>query len=189
MLQAIKRFRIRELSALPKIDALTANSSLKIRNPFLPHKNPDTGRWAPPKYSLRRQAELIKKARASNTLNLLPPGLKFGVDEVIEAKEVKVAKPEVLARSEFWKYELEWEGKLKQKEVPGQDVGNKLYAGKRRMFKGHKWERTREQREEKRKMLMKGMAKRIERFKTTYRRKRPSPISVPRHTNYTRLPF
>src|ERR1700679_3695909 len=46
-------------------------------NPFVPHKNLESGRWAPPRYSLRRQADLIKHARASGTLHLLPPGPKM----------------------------------------------------------------------------------------------------------------
>ena len=41
-------------------------------NPFLPHKNDQTGRWHPPIYSLRRQAELVKLARAHGVEDLLP---------------------------------------------------------------------------------------------------------------------
>lgn len=41
-------------------------------NPFMPHKNPSTGRWNPPIYSLRRQAELVKMARSHGVEDLLP---------------------------------------------------------------------------------------------------------------------
>lgn len=41
-------------------------------NPFLPHKHPATGRWHPPIYSLRRQADLVKMARAHGVEDLLP---------------------------------------------------------------------------------------------------------------------
>jgi hypothetical protein len=86
-LQAIKRFRLYELhglqahverygpSAKPSIESSHKTTSpntraLALPNPFLPHLNPKTGWWAPAQYSLRRQAELIKKVKMSNTLAL-----------------------------------------------------------------------------------------------------------------------
>ena len=41
-------------------------------NPFLHQKHPVTGRWHDPKYSLRRQADLVKMARAYGVEELLP---------------------------------------------------------------------------------------------------------------------
>ncbi|KAK3310013.1 uncharacterized protein B0T15DRAFT_564162 [Chaetomium strumarium] len=41
-------------------------------NPFLPTKHPVTGRWHDPKYSMRRQAELVKMAREHGVEELLP---------------------------------------------------------------------------------------------------------------------
>ena len=41
-------------------------------NPFMPLKHPVTGRWHDPKYSLRRQAELVKMAREHGVEELLP---------------------------------------------------------------------------------------------------------------------
>ncbi|KAK0618218.1 hypothetical protein B0T17DRAFT_537272 [Bombardia bombarda] len=41
-------------------------------NPFLPLKHPATGKWHDPKYSLRRQAELVKLAREHGVEELLP---------------------------------------------------------------------------------------------------------------------
>ena len=41
-------------------------------NPFLPYKHPVTGKWHNPKYSLRRQAELVKMAREHGVEELLP---------------------------------------------------------------------------------------------------------------------
>ena len=46
-------------------------------NPFQPHKNPRTGRWHPPIYSLRRQAELVKLARNHGVEELLPHSQKL----------------------------------------------------------------------------------------------------------------
>jgi large subunit ribosomal protein L25 len=41
-------------------------------NPFQTWKNPVTGRWRPPMFSLRRQAELVKKAMNYGVAELLP---------------------------------------------------------------------------------------------------------------------
>jgi large subunit ribosomal protein L25 len=45
-------------------------------NPFLPWRNPETSRWRAPKYSLRRQADLIKLAKKHGVEPLLPPSRK-----------------------------------------------------------------------------------------------------------------
>jgi hypothetical protein len=57
-----------------------------------------------------------------------------------------------------------WDGVVKTKPAR---VG--LYSGKKRMFKGHKWERTMEGREKRRKVLMRDMKERILRYKTVCR--------------------
>ena len=49
-------------------------------NPFKPHKHPETGRWHDPVFSLRRQADLVKMAKANGVEELLPYTLK-GSDE------------------------------------------------------------------------------------------------------------
>lgn len=64
-----------------------------------------------------------------------------------------------------WDRKIRWEGEVKAKEVKGADVGNRLYAGKRRMFKGHKWERVRGKRLEMQARMMRFMSKRIARYK------------------------
>ncbi|KAL8721532.1 MAG: hypothetical protein Q9181_007687 [Wetmoreana brouardii] len=45
-------------------------------NPFKAHKHPETGRWHDPVYSLRRQADLVKLAKANDVEDLLPYTLK-----------------------------------------------------------------------------------------------------------------
>lgn len=168
-LQAVKHFRVRELAPILKADPKVANARPKILNPFLPHKNPESGRWAPPKYSLRRQADLVKSARAAGLLHLLPPGPKLSPKE-IESASASASAPapvtETSGEAKWWAAPVQWDGEYKEKEVKGADVGNRLYAGRKRMFKGHKWERTLEKRTWKRKMLMKDMEERIERFKS-----------------------
>ncbi|PIL23283.1 hypothetical protein GSI_14593 [Ganoderma sinense ZZ0214-1] len=202
-MQAVKRFRMRELAPLLRNDAKLSNPRPNVRSPFLPHKSADTGRWSSAKYSLRRQADLVKNARASGTLHLLPPGPKLSLAELATASQaaaastaqasssvVEVAEQEAKAKGKkLWDMPVEWKGEYKEKEVKGADVGNRLYAGKKRMFKGHKWERTQQERHREQKMLMRDMKARIERFKTTYRRKTPSPVSVARPVSYSKLPF
>ena len=247
-LRAVKQFRVRELTLSPKArtpPAATAASILHspqrppepspgsrsgtALNPFVPHKNDKSGRWAPPKYSLRRQADLVKHARASGTLHLLPPGPKMSAAQLLAATntltsstspssasasilgegrvagagaeapmvenglvslrrgqvqgqgqgqrrelegEEEEARGEAPAPAQDfqdahleWTRPVEWVGAVRERNVAGADVGNRLYAGKKRMFKGHKWERTRERRVARTKMLLRDMDKRVQRFK------------------------
>lgn len=113
----------------------------------------------------------MKKAKESNTLHLLPAGPKFSTKELVAA--VKAAPPQETTpvkagkkkEGAVWLRGVEWEGEVKEKEVPGADVGNKLYAGKWRMFKGHQWQRTLEARQAKREKAMKVMERRIKWFR------------------------
>ncbi|KAI4207324.1 MAG: hypothetical protein LQ348_000598 [Seirophora lacunosa] len=55
-------------------------------NPFKPHRHPETGRWHDPVYSLRRQADLVKLARANGVEELLPYTFK-GTEEGRKRRE------------------------------------------------------------------------------------------------------
>ncbi|KAF7973049.1 hypothetical protein HWV62_16340 [Athelia sp. TMB] len=191
-LQAIKNFRLKEIRAprykvltnyrapVPKAAAAPSTSKADAAkdataapppaadaqahgqpNPFLPRFNVKTGRWAPAKYSLRAQAELIKHAKRSGTVALLPPGPKMDALDILAHVSSTRGPPKAL-----WAHKdaVQWEGAPKAK-VPGAEIGNRLYAGKRRMFKGHKWERTKAAVEVRRAMLLKDMPKRIVRYK------------------------
>lgn len=57
------------------------------RNPFLPFKNPRTGNWQGPAYSLRRQADLFKLAKTHGVLSLMPLSPKH--PEVKEQKRIE----------------------------------------------------------------------------------------------------
>ncbi|KAG2363487.1 hypothetical protein BDR07DRAFT_1450685 [Suillus spraguei] len=198
-LQAIKRFRIRELGAIALPSPALVNSAPKTKlypkNPFIPKLNPKTGRWAPPKYSLRQQALLVKKARESGTLALLPPGPKISVSEIAASGQAIVPGPSASEKSQVknaaapWTRPVEWIGEVKEKKVIGAEVGNRLYAGKKRMFKGHKWQRIAEKREKQRALLMRSMPKRIKEFKQYYKRRRPHPLKPPRTAKNAKLPF
>lgn len=60
--------------------------SLLFLNPFERHKHPVTGRWHDPAFSLRRQADLVKLARANGVEELLPFTVK-GTEERIRRRE------------------------------------------------------------------------------------------------------
>jgi large subunit ribosomal protein L25 len=177
-LRALKTFRVRELAVLPSQAASTVK---QLPNPFLPHKNPVTGRWAPAKYSLRRQAELIKSAKVADLVHLLPIGPKYSLEERLAAR---IALGVDRAEGEWWQQKVEWQGELQdEKEPPKNKVvakkrgpilnlkqmdglgAIKLYAARKRMFKGHKWERVKAARDRKTRMLMRSMGERIERYR------------------------
>ncbi|KNZ73508.1 hypothetical protein J132_03272 [Termitomyces sp. J132] len=192
--KAVRSFRIKQLASLQSyvihngpLPAPSSEQSTphRLPNPFVPHKNPLTGRWAPPTISLRRQADLVKKAKASNTLYLLPPGPKnpklsvpsteiaaklaheqFGGKEgkgVLKGPSSKKKWKQSL--KDTWMNPVGWVGEPKVKEVPGAELGTRLYAAKKRMFKGHRWERLKEARDNKKKILMRDMARRIRNYK------------------------
>jgi len=76
-----------------------------------------------------------------------------------------------------WMRPVEWVGTVRERNVAGADLGNRLYAGKKRMFKGHKWERMRERRVARTKVLLRDMDKRVERFKGYRAKGKPLPLA------------
>ena len=109
----------------------------KLHNPFLPRYIEETGRWHPPRYSRRRQAELTKAARLTGVQNLLPPGPKF------IPQSTSASSPTPLHR-QFFEQPVEWIGEPR----PFPEKPNGLYEGRRFVFKGHKWERKLPEREQ-----------------------------------------
>jgi large subunit ribosomal protein L25 len=167
-LQAVKKFRLHQLS--PANRGLTrTQDSTHIANPFLPHKNPKTGRWAPPKFSLRRQAELVKKAKATGTLSLLPPGPKFPPSKIISSPKLPTEIDTTKAGTkENWTESVVWTGEVKEKTDEGLEAGhlNRVYLGRKRMFKGHKWERKMAKKMGRRRMLLRDMNHRVMFYKS-----------------------
>ncbi|KAH7887040.1 hypothetical protein F5I97DRAFT_1872671 [Phlebopus sp. FC_14] len=198
--QVLKQLKIRGLPTGPiKSLPSSKNKPLQLVNPFVPQRNPKTGRWIPPKYSLRQQADIVKKARQNGTLEYMPPSHKTfsaRMAEIALAKAVPTCKlsssvsgeKKKTKAAEKWAAQpVEWVGNYKEKVTPGADTGNRLYAGKKRMFKGHKWERELEGRMRRRKMLMRDMAKRIKIFKQYHRKRRPNPLAIAK--SGAKLPF
>ena len=192
--RTVKAFRLKELSAFAsklKDGASASKTPIRLPNPFLPHKNPLTGRWAPPKYSLRQQADLVKSAKASNLIHLLPFGPKSPIVPANAAGR-PVIPPKPMS-TEWWQAGVVWkdskppidkkgetEGpslvddgvpkaipRIKVKQMDGL-AALKLYAGRKRMFKGHKWERVQAQRKKRTQILMRDMDKRIARYKEVH---------------------
>lgn len=56
-------------------------------NPFLANKNPATGKYQEPKYSLRRMSDLYKLAYNYGIHDLLPPSKKLFFEEKYEQKK------------------------------------------------------------------------------------------------------
>ncbi|KAK3356135.1 hypothetical protein B0H65DRAFT_505912 [Neurospora tetraspora] len=57
-------------------------------NPFMPTKHPITGKWHNPKYSLRRQAELVKLAQEHGVEELLPFTRKLNEEKLRKRVEL-----------------------------------------------------------------------------------------------------
>ncbi|KAG9005488.1 54S ribosomal protein L25, mitochondrial [Tulasnella sp. JGI-2019a] len=163
----IARFLYREgvtngATSSSSVVAGSSTSKPKL-NPFLPHLSPQSGKWIPPRYSLRRQSDLVKEATRTGTSHLLPPGLKNPVKQqeltvrVAESpssailaklnaakmgnrppRELKVLKEQgvLKADTEQQRVRPEWVGEPKEKKSFG------LYGKRRVMFKGHKWQKS-----------------------------------------------
>jgi len=98
----------------------------------------------------------------------------------VEKEEKKYYSPEDEVR------EVKPRIQVKQMEGLG---ALKMYAGRKRMFKGHKWERVQAQRKKRTQILMRDMNKRIVRYKEWYLRRKPNPLRPPRGTKVPKLPF
>jgi len=145
---------------------------------------------------------LVKSAKASALIHLLPLGTKSPID-VDQPKHVP---------TEWWQTAVVWEnskpsveGKEEervhleegvQKVTPRIQVKRMeglaaltMYAGRKRMFKGHKWERMQAQRKKRTDILMRDMSKRIARYKGWYHRRKPNPLRPPRGAKAPKLPF
>ncbi|KAK2880125.1 hypothetical protein FQN49_000539 [Arthroderma sp. PD_2] len=73
----VKLSKTKDAESISYTDSLLrSNPNELYPNPFLPYKNPETGRWRGAIVSLRRQAELVKLGIKYGVEELLPPGRK-----------------------------------------------------------------------------------------------------------------
>jgi len=84
--------------------------------------------------------------------------------------------------------DFQWEGEvpLSAREKNGWLT---VYAGRKRMFKGHKWERALKKRRGQIRMRLRDMRKRIARFRSVHKRWRPRPLAPPKPRKKESLPF
>lgn len=72
-------------TATPSLNTHHKLEPSDLPNPFRSFRNPKTGKWHDPIYSLRRQADLVKMARANGVEELLPYTVK-GTDARIRRR-------------------------------------------------------------------------------------------------------
>jgi len=75
---------------------------------------------------------------------------------------------------------VEWDRRPVVKNVPGADEGTRLYAAKKKMFKGSRLERSLKQRAWRTWVLLHDMRKRIRKYRTYYVHKKPNPLNPSR---------
>lgn len=158
------------LSPQSSTEDTSAVTTVRAPNPFIGHKNPQTGRHAPARISLRRQADLAKIYPSE----YLPTGPKTRVNATAseEATETIQYEEDRLA--------VEWVGtagrhlsararrRSSEESTAKEDTPISLrsgpYEGRQhqpKMFKGHKHDRQRIERREETKSRMEGMESRI----------------------------
>lgn len=153
------------------------DEQLELPNPFVAQKM-SNGKWRAPVYSLRKQAELVRVAKANGLLHLLPPGPKnplprlpgkdrdyqaaLATKEAEESKVTRDLRQRLPDEGQNWLQPIIWRGMVKSRTPK---PGITLYTGRKRMFKGHKWERLQEHRKKKQAVLMRDMKKRVYNFK------------------------
>jgi large subunit ribosomal protein L25 len=136
-------------------------TTVRARNPFIPFRNPQTGHYAPPKISLRRQADLAKIYPSE----YLPTGLKN------RAQKKRIGRVQTI-QYEQDRLAVQWVGKVKplrtvsstSTKITNEALLSGPYMGRQhqpKLFKGHKHDRVRVERKEETKSRMEGMENRI----------------------------
>jgi hypothetical protein len=184
-------FKQRELSRIPiKYETTEAGTSIpKFDNPFLSApKAPGSKTTRGPKYSLRRQKELLKAAKLLSqtgvdptALQFLPPGPKTvervtggGVDKALTALRgnATVSVAGITSAMAYGKASSAsggddpttdvgaiWRGKPNPRKTIG------MYEGRKVAFKRHIWERERKERQTTIKKAVQGMEQRVDEWR------------------------
>lgn len=154
-------------------------TTVRALNPFLGHKNPRSGRHAPPRISLRRQADLAKIYPG----DYLPSGPKNRTvkktQEQPEAETIQYEEDRLTvewlgsgskrassraARLAKYSKSAEDEPQSRPTEERSESLKSGPYQGRQhqpRLFKGHKHDRQRVERREETRTRMEGMEGRI----------------------------
>lgn len=144
----------------------SAITKIRAPNPFIGHKNPETGRHAPARISLRRQADLAKIYPS----DYLPTGPKTRTNAVASDDQVETIQYEEDGLAVEWvgtagRRTRRWSS---EESTPKEDTPISMrsgpYQGRQhqpKLFKGHKHDRQRIERREETKTRMEGMEGRI----------------------------
>lgn len=112
---------------LPSSTALqqAQNDPKSLRpSPFQFRKSKLTGKWHPPRYSRRQQADLVKAARVEGVMHLLPTSVKNSADDVHLGSEEKPfnwqekAQFDVLSKAPRAVAQKKFRGSLWQRKHP-----------------------------------------------------------------------
>lgn len=105
-------------------------------NPFLPFKNPLSGHWHPPAYSLRAQSSLVRMAAEHHVLDLLPPSPKHPATALEKRVEhglrVKGTGRDQRVKGKMWERTLK--GRLDERRKAMEGMGELIRSWKQ---KGH----------------------------------------------------
>ena len=111
-------------------------------NPFLPYKNPATGRWRGAQISLRRQAELFKLARFYGVETLLPASTKsqaFKQARVLErGLAIKGTGEGQKVKGHAWERQM---GPMLEKRIEAMEKMPALIREWRMRENGRKWKK------------------------------------------------
>lgn len=118
------------------------------------------------------EADLRERRKRAADYSVLEDHLSEARSEVVKAgQRLQKAKEDyemarmAEAQKQLWSNPF-WVGSVKKKVTKGEELGVKLYAGKKKMFKGHTWERERAKRRRRQSLLMRDMKARIARYKS-----------------------
>ncbi|TIA96192.1 hypothetical protein E3P96_03669 [Wallemia ichthyophaga] len=95
-------------------------------SPFQFRKSKLTGKWQPPRYSRRQQADLIKAARAEGVMHLLPTSVKDAVTDAVSVEKPfnwqEKAMFDVLPRAPRAVAEKKFKGSLWHRKQPARQA-------------------------------------------------------------------
>lgn len=111
-------------------------------NPFLPNKNPETGKWHGAKFSLRRSSDLFKMARKFGIEDMLPTIPKSFYQDKYDNKNWM--KGVLKQKKHKWERELPEKLAAREKAIAGMDeiIINARPSYKRQLAKRERKRKT-----------------------------------------------
>ena len=151
IVQGFVNWSARVRAGAPKVQGITESGDAEVAARGFRHwKNAETGRWNPPRYSLRRQAQLVRAAFMTGQLDALP---SFKKRDQFIARLAEQPRHEVFAGIPV-PSELPWLGAREDASeamrIARKEHDRGPYAGRptKRMFKGQRVDREAAERRE-----------------------------------------